>query len=64
MGYGNERMPWHPSRPANAASLQRHEAGYGRLSMLVVLFTLTVAAETGRSLGRWLKRFRKAGINR
>ena len=54
MGYGNERMPWHPRKAAKAASIEWRSADYGSLTVLALLLTLTVISETGRAFGRWV----------
>jgi len=54
MGYGNERMPWHPRKAAKAASIEWRSADYGSLTVLALLLLLTVIGETGRAFGRWV----------
>ena len=56
MGYANERMPWHPRKVANAASMEWRNAGYGSLAILALLLLISVVLELRRSLGRWLAR--------
>lgn len=54
MGYGNERMPWHPRKAAKAASIEWRSADYGSLTVLALLLLFTVMTETGRACGRWM----------
>lgn len=54
MGYGNERMPWHPRKAAKTASIEWKDAGYGNLAIVALLLSMTVCAEAYRHLVRRL----------
>ena len=64
MGYGNERMPWHPRKAAKAASIEWRSADYGSLTVLALLLLLTVIGETGRAFGRWVSGPNKSSSSR
>ncbi len=64
MGYGNERMPWHPRKAAKAASIEWKSADYGSLTVLALLLGLMVINETGRAFGRWITGTSRNGSTR